>query len=434
KVPPYDPAGGGFDAEDIDFLARKGFNTVRLGLIYKAIEPTPGSYNDRYLNHVAATQRALARRGIYSLLDFHQDLYNERFQGEGWPDWAVQDDGLPAQPRQGFPGNYLAEPALNRAFDHFWANDPAPDGVGLQDHYARAWSHVASRFRDQPGVLGYDLMNEPWPGSAYPSCTSPAGCPAFDQTQLTAFTVKVIDQIRKVDRRHLAWYEPLLTYDFGAQTWLADPQDGRAGFSFHDYCLPGAFGGPTGDACQSAEDLPFQNADTRSATTGDALMLSEFGATDDLATIGRIIGLADQHMTSWQYWHYCGCSDPTTQAPDNQAIVPNARRAPGGDNLRAKKLKLLARAYPRLVAGTPLRWSFDPATRRFELVYSTARVRGPGRFGGGISEIATPPVQYGRGYRVKVSGAEWRSKANAPILRLRSSRHAREVTVIVKPR
>ncbi|MDX6652491.1 MAG: endoglycosylceramidase, partial [Solirubrobacterales bacterium] len=101
KVAPYDPAGAGFDAEDIDFLARKGFNTVRLGLIYKAIEPNPGSYNDRYLNHVAATQRALARRGIYSLLDFHQDLYNERFQGEGWPDWAVQDDGLPAEPRQG---------------------------------------------------------------------------------------------------------------------------------------------------------------------------------------------------------------------------------------------------------------------------------------------------------------------------------------------
>ena len=36
--------------------------------------------------------------GIFNQLDFHQDLYNERFRG-GWPDWAVLDDGLPAAPR-----------------------------------------------------------------------------------------------------------------------------------------------------------------------------------------------------------------------------------------------------------------------------------------------------------------------------------------------
>ena len=81
------------------------------------------------------------------MLDFHQDLYNERFQGEGWPDWAVQDDGLPAEPKAGFPANYLVMPALQRAFDHFWANDPGPGGVGLQDRYAAAWAHVAARFR-----------------------------------------------------------------------------------------------------------------------------------------------------------------------------------------------------------------------------------------------------------------------------------------------
>ena len=35
---------------------------------------------------------------------------------------------------------------------------------GLQDHYARVWQRVAERFRDEPAVLGYDLMNEPFPG------------------------------------------------------------------------------------------------------------------------------------------------------------------------------------------------------------------------------------------------------------------------------
>jgi endoglycosylceramidase len=35
----------------------------------------------------------LASHGIVSLLDFHQDLYNEAFQGEGAPAWAVQQAG-----------------------------------------------------------------------------------------------------------------------------------------------------------------------------------------------------------------------------------------------------------------------------------------------------------------------------------------------------
>ena len=51
----------------------------------------------------------------------------------------MQDDGLPAVPQTGFPGNYLAMPALERAFDHFWQNSPGPGGPGLQDRYAAAW-------------------------------------------------------------------------------------------------------------------------------------------------------------------------------------------------------------------------------------------------------------------------------------------------------
>ena len=123
KRPPYTPSAAGFDAPDARFLRREGFDTVRLGVIYKAVEPSPGHYDDAYLASIAKTMKLLSSQGIFTLLDFHQDLYNERFQGEGFPDWAVMDDGLPAQPQAGFPGNYLAQPATNRAFDHFWNND-----------------------------------------------------------------------------------------------------------------------------------------------------------------------------------------------------------------------------------------------------------------------------------------------------------------------
>src|SRR5947209_7285730 len=95
---------------------------------------------------IACSVKTLARRGVLSLLDFHQDRFNERFQGEGAPDWAVQDGGLPNL-KLGFPTNYLLSPAVQHAFDQFWANAPGPGGVGLQDRFASAWAHVAAQFR-----------------------------------------------------------------------------------------------------------------------------------------------------------------------------------------------------------------------------------------------------------------------------------------------
>src|SRR5437764_9571397 len=49
KRPPYSPDATGFGADDAAFLAREGLNTVRVGLIYKAVEPRPGHYDDRYI-------------------------------------------------------------------------------------------------------------------------------------------------------------------------------------------------------------------------------------------------------------------------------------------------------------------------------------------------------------------------------------------------
>ena len=96
------PGATGFGKDDARFLHKHGFNTIRLGVIYRGLEPEPPGadgkpdYDPGYLHSVGRTERVLAKRGIYSLIDFHQDLYNERFEGEGWPDWQVLDDGVPS--------------------------------------------------------------------------------------------------------------------------------------------------------------------------------------------------------------------------------------------------------------------------------------------------------------------------------------------------
>jgi len=414
KRPPYAPDAVGFGDDDAAFLAAEGFNVVRLGVIYTAVEPSPGVYDDAYLDRIRATVDTLAAHGIVALLDFHQDMYNERFQGEGWPDWAVMDDGLPAEPKSGFPNNYLLMPALQRAFDHFFANDG-----GLQDHYAAAWAHVAQRFKDAPNLLGYELLNEPWPGSSWQDCINPTGCPASD-AKLEAFDKRVLAAIRVVDPRGLVWHEPFVLFNQGGGTSVKALGDANVGFSFHDYCLAAEQPGSQ-RACAKSDDLVFQHALDRVAQTKEALLLTEFGATDAKSVLTPMVERADRNMVSWTEWHYCGCDDPTTSGPGaKQAIVLDPAKPPAGDNLKAVTLDQLVRPYPQVVAGTPESWSYADGTFRARW---TARK--------GVSEIALPARVYPKGYAAQVQGASITSAKGARVLRVQACNGAPEVAVTV---
>jgi endoglycosylceramidase len=414
KRPPYAPDAVGFGDDDAAFLAAEGFNVVRLGVIYTAVEPSPGVYDDAYLDRIHATVDTLAAHGIVALLDFHQDMYNERFQGEGWPDWAVMDDGLPAQPRSGFPNNYLLMPALQRAFDHFFDDDG-----GLQDHYAAAWAHVAQRFKDAPNLLGYELLNEPWPGTTWQDCANPTGCPAGD-AKLEAFDKRVLAAIRAVDPRGLVWHEPFVLFNQGGGTSVKALGDPNVGFSFHDYCL--AAERPASDAaCAKSDDLVFQHALDHVASTKEALLLTEFGATDATSVLTPMVERADRTMVSWTEWHYCGCDDPTTSGPGaRQAIVLDPARPPAGDNLKAVTLDQLVRPYPQVVAGTPESWSYGDGTFRARWI---ARK--------GESEITLPARVYPNGYAAQVQGGSITSAKGARLLRVRACTGSPEVAVTV---
>ena len=304
------------------------------------------------------------------LLDFHQDLYNERYQGNGAPDWAIV--GRAAQEgrgvQAGFPSNYLVNDQLNHAYDAFWNNTPVPGtGRGVQDHYAAAWAQVAQRFRRSPGIAGYNLFNEPWQGTDVQRCafagkaTSPDGdCPAaneFDRTKLTDFHRRVIAAIRGADRRTLAWWAPVLTFDFGLRTSHGDTGDRNAGFAFNSYCgqadpltatiLPFARGKP----CSYTAELTFDNAEIVRRRTGDALLNTEYGASDNAKNWIDYAAAADRHMVGWHYWAYCGCNDPTTSAqpPDAQGVVLDPARPPSGANVKAGEAAADRPALP--VAG-----------------------------------------------------------------------------------
>src|SRR5439155_9086720 len=174
-------------------------------------------------------------------------------------------------------------------------------------------------------------------------------------------------------------------------------------------------------ACARSDDLVFQHALDRVASTKEALLLTEFGATDAKSVLMPMVERADKNMVSWTEWHYCGCDDPTTSGPGaKQAIVLDPAKPPTGDNLKTVTLDQLVRPYPQVVAGTPESWSYADGTFKARW---TAR--------SGESEIALPARVYPKGYAAQVQGGSTTSAKGARVLRVRACGGTPEVAVTV---
>lgn len=413
KRSPFTPESAGFATTAAATLADNGFDVVRLGVLYQAVEPRPGQINTTYLESIVKTVTELANQGVYSLLDFHQDEMNQEFGGEGFPTWSVLTDGLKVR-KYVFPLAYVQSPALGKAYDNFWSNQGEAGGVRLQQAYVVALKAVARTFNDNPWVLGYDLFNEPWPATA-------------TTQQLTSFYSRAIAGIRSVDKHHLIWYEPWVSFNFGVPTRIPSIADDLLGMSFHDYC-------PNGRGCASSEQKTVDNALAHSASTDVALLLSEFGATNNYQDLGRVVDLADASQLSWIEWSYCGCEDPTGSIPPSvEALVANPRLPAVGSNVNQAKLKVLAEPYATLVAGTPLSSSYDRATSMYHLTFSTRSPSGL-QFGvGACTAIEVPSIQYPTGYQVQVTGGDVTSPPDAGVLEVRSTLSSGSVSVTIAP-
>ena len=77
KTDPYIPSTGAFNpekslnAEDIANLVSWGFNFVRLGVMWEAVERTEGVYDEDYLDQIETMISSLGDAGIYTLVDMH---------------------------------------------------------------------------------------------------------------------------------------------------------------------------------------------------------------------------------------------------------------------------------------------------------------------------------------------------------------------------
>jgi endoglycosylceramidase len=428
KVPPGEPSASGFSDDDAAFLAANGFNAVRLGVIWSDLEPEPGVFNTAYLDSIEQTVQTLGNHGIHSILDFHQDAYSSQFGGEGAPDWAVQTGGLP-NPSLPFPYNEFFNPAEQHAWDAFWSNADAPNGVGLENNYAQMLEYVASNFNGNPNVAGFEIINEPSPGLSTFDQTLLGGS-YFESQQLTPFYDQAASAIRAVDPATPVFFEPNVLANAGEPIHLGTVDAPGTVLSFHDYCEFDL--GPLG--CLPSVNAIVGNAENYAQAHNIPAFMTEFGATSNQAQLSAPMQGADSHLLGWTEWAYSGQGDITTSAspPSSESLVYNPELPPTGSNVNTANLDTLAEPYPQLISGTPTSWSFNNGT--FDFSYSTAEADGLGSFpGGSQTTISVPAVEFPDGYTVSVTGGEVVSAADAPELVIASDNGASTVSVVVTP-
>jgi endoglycosylceramidase len=191
--------------DEISIIKDSGFNSVRLLTHWEAVMPGPGQVDRDYLQVYSDEVSKLTAAGLLVVVDMHQDVWGDPF-GNGAPAWACPDElkegYTPVSP---WWMNYF-EPQVEACFDLFWSDE------SLQDDFAAAWQEVAALVCDNPDVVGFDLINEPWPGSGLSDST-------FDDKILYRFYRRIMNAIEEVCPGRVFFLEPSRGYDFG----LIDP-------------------------------------------------------------------------------------------------------------------------------------------------------------------------------------------------------------------
>lgn len=169
----------GITKRDIDSLAAWGFNSIRLPMHYNLY--TPAIENEKngqitWLKEGFKMTDDLAKwcaaNKIYLILDLHATP-----GGQG-KDAAISDydDSKPS----------------------LW------ESTANQDKMVVLWKKLAERYKDNPWIGGYDIINEPnWNFTG----TNQNGCDETSNAPLRALQVRITKAIRAIDSKHLIFIE-----------------------------------------------------------------------------------------------------------------------------------------------------------------------------------------------------------------------------------
>ena len=398
-------------------LAEKGVNIMRLGFTWAGIEPVMTQYNLTYLDEIKEVVNRCAKYGIYVFLDWHQDLYTAyRRCGDGAPKWATLYGAKPVKTHIIWAEGYFYDRKLMKNFDAFW-NNVEVHSRGLRDRFCDMLRFTVRYFKDCENVMGYDVFNEPYPGTlggkVFRSFLK-NGVETFllsgniDRKGLIANAKKkdVMAMLSVADdpkvyhgvidpsEKRLKKFDTGLYYDFIKAAAEAIRQETDTGVIFMENSYFSNTGIPchtphvtydngekekylafaphgyditvdtplTNKASPHRVDIIFNEHRRKQLKMGIPVLVGEWGGMvpggEEYPALEHLIDLFDSNGWSQTYWHYLD------------------------DMKNTKIMGILSRPYPQAVAGHIKKYRYDRKNDVFDLSYT------------GSAEIHTPTVIY----------------------------------------
>ena len=370
-----------------------GYDSVRLPVSWSLLEPQPGQIDQTYIERIAQIVAWFKQAGIYTVIDMHQDAWSKyvftapgaicpppftavsgAHEADGAPQWASNH----LTPVCALAGIREIDPAVEEDFSRFWANLPAPDGTGLQDHFAKVVVALVSRFHNEPAVAGYELFNEPLPGLlVVPELV--------DLTSTFPFYAKVIKSVlaAQPDFTQLFFVEPDALRNITDQRseftpWSLFSDYPNVVYAPHVYTHVFTLDAELASLIPSAILAPlfplssgYANAVGDAKALGLPLWVGEFGngVSDDDTILRGHYQLEDQYTigSSLWLWKQDGNADNTDGFAVMHGPFPTGAPFPS-------RIKFTARVYPLYTAGTIQSLTYDPDQPSFDMVATSPQV------------------------------------------------------------
>jgi len=381
KVPPF---RGITDEHQLDPLPGWGINVLRLLFTWEAYEPEPGVYDDAYLAYYEGVVDAAAARGIWVVVDIHQDAFSRASIGgcgEGFPLWAVPSTVTAIAPDNGpscanWGQRLLADVDLPKTWDAFYA-----DTNGARTRYLAMLGRVAGALAGRDNVVGFDMLNEP---------------EGDERTQLGPLYEDAAKAIRAVDPSAVLFVSPGYLTSAGNSTNLVQPTFGNFAFAPHYY-------DPTVllfHGWQGNDESPAFATMTGTARAWNVpLFVGEWGAppsTDEVAGyLGAMVAQLNTALASATQWNYTPLWSAT--AKDGW----NAEDLSIVDDSGALRGNFAVRPYAPRIAGTPTALTvgeeIDPKKNALQLAWQNDPAAG-------TTEIFAPAAWFGGSLSIEADG------------------------------
>ncbi|AZA84251.1 glycosyl hydrolase family 5 [Chryseobacterium lactis] len=272
----------GITKQDIDFLAKAGFNSIRLPMHYNlytlSIEKEPVKGNDTWLNEGFKMTDDLLQwckdNKIYLILDLHAAP-----GGQG-NDANISD-------------NDKSKPSL-------WESQEN------QRKTVALWKKLAERYKNEPWIGGYDIINEP---NINFTGKNPNGTDETSNAPLWKLQKDITDAIREVDQKHIIFIEGNgwgNNYNGLISIW-----DKNMAFSFHKYW-------------NYNDDKTIQFALDLREKHNMPIWLGETGENSNV-WFTELIQLLDKHNIGYAFW--------PMKKIDNIAGITNVKTTPEYEKL-----------------------------------------------------------------------------------------------------